>query len=59
MQKLQKYCIRFKGCEIWNNLPIFIKNPQNQYIFLRKEQKNIILIYYTNILKQIKPFDSF
>ena len=30
-----------------------------KYFIFWKEQKNIILIYYTNILKQIKPFDSF
>ena len=32
----KRYSIRFKGCEIWNNLPIFIKNSESFNIFKKR-----------------------
>ena len=41
----KKYFIRFKGCEIWNNLPIFIKNSESFNIFKKRIKK-----YYIDLL---------
>ena len=38
----KKYSIRFKGCEIWNNLPIFIKNSESFNIFKKRIKKDYI-----------------
>ena len=35
----KKYSIRFKGCEIWNKLPIFIKNLESFNIFKKRIKK--------------------
>ena len=35
----KKYSIRFKGCEIWNKLPIFIKNSESFNIFKKGIKK--------------------
>ena len=35
----KKYSVRFKGCEIWNKLPIFIKNSESFNIFKKGIKK--------------------
>ena len=35
----KKYTVRFKGCEIWNKLPIFIKNSESFNISKKRIKK--------------------
>ena len=41
----KKISVQFKGCEIWNNLPISIKNSKSIEIFKKKIKK-----YYLDLL---------
>ena len=42
---IKSILLKFKGCEIWNNLPVFIKNSKSFSIFKKKIKK-----YYLDLL---------